>query len=181
MQNCARAACETPDCLVDTGDFGRAGLFGRSETGQRRSGGLPRQAAYRRVIDLDKLAITTPPIIGKKCAPAMGGSSLIPVPSTFWSAARRLHSRQIAPPKWPLIWPWWASSGCIMRASLTPASAMTPPAGPVLAACWKCAATRRLSCWNTGRSSGVWSMKSMSEVPEQLYGATSSRIIRVRA
>ena len=39
------------------------------------------------------------------------------------------------------------------------------------AGCWRCAATRRRSRWNTARSSAGWSTSGWRRLPERLYGA----------
>ncbi len=74
-------------------------------------------------------------------------------------------------PKWPPTLPWSANSGCITRASSTPASAGQRQVGPDRAACSRCAATKRPSCWNTGRSWGGWSMSGCPRCPARIYGA----------
>ncbi len=55
------------------------------------------------------------------------------------------------------------------------------PAVPDHAACSKSAATRPPSCWNTVRSSGVWSMKKWRSSRRNFTGPASPRTTRVRA
>ena len=72
------------------------------------------------------------------------------------------------------------SSVCITRAFSTPVSAMTQPAAPGRAACWKCAATRRPLCSSTGRSWGGWSMRRWIRNPSSYTARESARITRDR-
>ena len=48
---------------------------------------------------------------------------------------------------------------------------MTRRAARAHAGFWKCAATRRPSCWNTGRSWAGLVYEHMDQAPQQLYGA----------
>jgi len=117
-------------------------------------------------------------------------------PDDFWEAIRTDQRRIILDPgafyilvsreavsippthaaEWRPIWPWWVNSGCITRAFSTQASGMARPR----AACWKFAATKRLSFWKTGRSSGGWSMRPCPRLRHSYTDKVSRRIIRVR-
>jgi dCTP deaminase len=97
-----------------------------------------------------------------------GAGHVILDPGAFYILVSReaVRSRPTAPPRWRPMSPWWASSACITRASSTPASAMACPR----AGCWRCAATRRPSSWNTGRS---WDGSSMNAWPPCPTGFTA--------
>ena len=45
-------------------------------------------------------------------------------------------------------------------------------------ACWRCAATRRRSCWRTARRSRGWSMSRSPRRPTRLYGDDGSHYQR---
>ncbi len=122
------------------------------------------------VVDLSKLGHYDPADYWEEVRTTKG--QIILDPGAFYILVSReaIAIPPIAPQKWRLIWPWLASSGCIMRAFLIPVLAMTPLAGQDHVACWKCAVMRHHLCWSMVRWWDVWSMSACRKRRSALRG-----------